>query len=242
MRQMQLGLALVFLLVMSGIAWAGKEAYRLVISQDKELCSAMLKLINDDLREHGEIRYEDHEMFAASTWQPLSEFSGDKFIDTGCSIDRVSQFDIDNDGRLDTVVKFSSCFKSRLKDSLVFLNIEEKVLKTYEYNDMVKNSAGGFPEKDAPPLATYILQTPVPLKDRTKDKLGLTFMSEGVGGWIVINPFIYKSTAYLVITDRGVDGTSSSGEGVVIGKYKAPKELDEVCYFKQVPRSKKGRR
>jgi hypothetical protein len=50
---------------------------------------------------------------------------------------------------------------------------------------------------------------------------------------VVINPFLYGPTAYLSATDRGVSGESASGEGFLIGKYKSPEELEEVCYFKQ---------
>ena len=238
MRQTQLGLTLIFLLVMSGIAWAGKEAYRLVISQDKELCPSMLKLINDDLREYGEIRYQDHEMFTAVKWEPLSNLLGDKYQNAPCEIQNAARFDVNNDGSQDLVVKHTGCFKSRLLDWFIFLDVEEDVFKTYDDYAIEKNTVGKFPE-DATVLPTYTLKTPVSVKDRTKDKLGLTFMSEGVGGWIVINPFIYKSTAYLAITDRGVEGTSPSGEGFVIGKYKSPRDLDEACYFKQAPQSKK---
>lgn len=241
MRQTQLGLTLVFLLVMCGIAWAGKEAYRVVISQDKELCTTMLKLINDDLREHGEIRYEDHEIFAVIKWEPLKNVAKNATDITGVPT-LISNLDLNNDGRPEIVLKFSGYFKDRLLDWLEFFEGDLATFSSYNDFEIDKNRIGRFPEEGSPPLATYILRTPVPLKDRTKDRLGRTFMPEGVGGWIVINPFIYKSTAYLVITDRGVDGTSSSGEGVVIDKYKAPKELDEVCYFKQIAPEKKKRR
>lgn len=224
-----------------GVAWAGKEAYRLVISQNIELCSTMLKLINDDLREYGEIHYEDHEMFAAVKWEPLSNLLGGKYQNAPCEIQNVARFDVNNDGSQDLVVKYTGCFKSRLLDWFIFLDVEEDVFKTYDDYTIEKNTVGKFPE-DATALPNYILKTPVPVKDRTKDKLGLTFTSEGVGGWIVINPFVYKSTAYLAITDRGVEGTSPSGEGFVIGKYKSPRDLDEVCYFKQATQSKKRRR
>ncbi|MEY4527655.1 MAG: hypothetical protein RL768_1374 [Nitrospirota bacterium] len=238
MKTRSLGLALVVLLLTCGVAWAGKEAYRLVISQDKELCPIMLKLINDDLREHGEIRYEDHEMFAAVKWQPLSNLLGGKYQNAPCEIQNAARFDVNNDGSQDLVVKYTGCFKSRLLDWFIFLDVEEDVFKTYDDDTIEKNTVGKFPE-DATALPTYILKTQVPVKDRTKDKLGLTLMSEGVGGWIVINPFVYKTTAYLAITDRGVLGTSPHGESFLIGKYKSPTELDEVCYLKQTRLTKK---
>lgn len=220
-------LVVAFSAALSGVACAGKEAYWLVMGKDKTLCPTVLKLINEDLKEHGEIRYEDHEMFAAIKWQPLSDVLGEKFADTHCSVDRVAYFDLNNDGHPDTVVKFSGCFKDRLTDSLVFLNVEEKVFRTYDYDDMIKNSVGRFPGEGSPPLATYMVRTPI------TGKHGEPLSGEGVGGWIVIHPFIHKSVTYLAITDRGVSGTSSSGEGFLVGKYKSANELDEACYFKQ---------
>ena len=69
----------------SSIEWSrlcGKEAYWLVMGRTRPFVLRCLKLINEDLKEHGEIRYEDHEMFAAIKWQPLSDVLGEKFADT----------------------------------------------------------------------------------------------------------------------------------------------------------------
>jgi len=42
--------AVVFLLITTGVAWAGKEAYKLVMSQDKQLCESMLAIFNADMK------------------------------------------------------------------------------------------------------------------------------------------------------------------------------------------------
>ena len=96
---------------------------------------------------------------------------------------------------------------------------------------MSQNNVGRFPA-DYEELSNYLLRTPVGKKH------GRASESEGIGGWVVINPFLYGSTAYLAVTDRGVSGESASGEGFLIGKYKSPEELEEVCYFKQKPAGK----
>lgn len=219
----------------AGLAGASSQPYEMLLNKDKDLCPIMLKLINEDLQQYREIRYEEHDMFAAIKWQPLAEVSKEYKDRTGVPA-LVSYFDLNNDSRSDIVVKFSGYFKDHLLDWFVFLNVEEDAFATYDYDDVLKNSAGRFPDEDSPPLADYTLHTPV------RDKHGKALTSEGMGGWIVINPFLIKSTAYLALTDRGVYGASPSGEGFVIGKYKSPKELDEVCYFKQTTQAKKKRR
>ena len=46
-----------------GVAWAGKEAYKLVMSQDKELCAHMLAIFNADMKKYRAMEYEQHKEF-----------------------------------------------------------------------------------------------------------------------------------------------------------------------------------
>lgn len=228
-------LSLVLMLSAAGVAWAGQEAYKLVFSNDKELCPAILKLINDDLRSYGEIRYDDYEMFTTIKWEPLIDVAKNSTDKTGVPT-LMSSLDLNNDGRFEIVLKFSGYFKDRLLDWIEFLEVDLATLSRYDDYEIDKNRAGRFPEEGSPPLATYMVRTPI------AGKHGEPLSGEGVGGWIVINPFIHKSVTYLAITDRGVTGTNSSGEGFLVGKYKNARELDEVCYFKQIRPTKKGAR
>ncbi|ULA62146.1 MAG: exported protein of unknown function [Nitrospira sp.] len=68
MKARYLGLALVALLLTSGVAWAGQEAYRLMMSKDKELCKSALELFNADMKKYQEIRYQEHEIFTRIGW------------------------------------------------------------------------------------------------------------------------------------------------------------------------------
>lgn len=75
MKLRSIGLALVVLLLTSGVALAGKEAYKLVMSKDKKLCQHMRAIFNDDLKKYKPLTYEKHKEFIV--WEPVG-IGGDR--------------------------------------------------------------------------------------------------------------------------------------------------------------------
>ena len=93
MKARYFGLALVALLLASSVAWAGQEAYRLMMSKDKELCESVLELFNADMKKYLKIRYQEHEMFARMGWQPV-KLEWEKNLVPRCSVLQRAIFDV----------------------------------------------------------------------------------------------------------------------------------------------------
>ena len=210
-------LVLIFLLTVVGTVAAA--TYEMFLNKDDKLCREAFQLVNEDLKQHGEVQYDRHEMFKTIEWQPLAQTLGSKFKDEPCSVSQLAKFDINNDGRQDMVVKLTGCFHSRPTDSIYFLDPENPALSSYGgFSDIIENSIGRFPA-DSSVLAVYNIKQLQPVKTTKASKV-----YHGVAGWLVINPFIYQGISYLAIADN-------TKESFLIGKYKSPEELDEGCYF-----------
>lgn len=173
----------VFLLVMVSAGLA--TTYEMLLNKDEKLCRETFQLVNEDLKKHGEVRYDRHELFKTIEWEPLAETLGSKFNDQPCSVTRLARFDINNGGREDIVVKLSGCFRSRYTDSLYFLDGENRAFSTYrEFSDITENSIGRFPD-DASVLAIYNIKQLHRAIEATKGAESY----HGVAGWLgrVIN-------------------------------------------------------
>ena len=115
MRGKQIVLAIVLLCATCSVAWAGKEAYKLVMSKDEKLCTKILALFNADMKKYGGLEYEKHKEFVV--WEP---------VETGlvspqnkyCSQTLKQNFDINNDRTNELVIRRRHCFQSQLTDRL----------------------------------------------------------------------------------------------------------------------------
>jgi hypothetical protein len=205
-------LSLVFILGGVSVAWAGKEAYKMVMSQDKELCQNVLKLFNADMKRYKAIRYDD-DIFQVINWKSFTI----EEPTYGCDFLSSAVFDINNDGTSDLVVKSRGCLRGELSDSFYVFPADSDVLSTL---------------KPGPNGRAKLFETPNQF-DRTGDgyKLGdaATKASEGVpqgiGGIFIIHPFIWKHTTY-------VSMTSFHQEWIVITKYLQGDQFQDVCYFR----------
>ena len=210
-------LVLISPLIVVGIAAAG--TYEMLLNKDEKLCRETFQLANEDLKKHGEVRYDRHELFKTIEWEPLAETLGSKFNDEACAVYRLARFDINNDGRQDIVVKLSGCFRSRYTDSIYFLDGENRAFPSYrEFSDITENSIGKFPD-DATTLVGYEVKE-LPPVEKAKDFTGY----HGVAGWLTITPFIYQGISYMTLTDD----TKGS---FLVGKYKTPTELEVTCFL-----------
>src|SRR3989442_11171344 len=83
------------------------------MSKDKELCTSMLKLFNEDMKKYGEIRYDQHEVFTRVSWQSveLEEDKGSFF--PYCSVVQKAKVDVNNDGQDERVINWSASSKKQ---------------------------------------------------------------------------------------------------------------------------------
>ena len=201
-------LVIVAMLLGAGVAWAGTATYKLVMSKDKEVCSGMLKLFNEDLKKYGEIRYEDHNIFTVIKWEKMDGF-GEDFKDRNCRRDRMARFDIGNTGKAKIVVKHSGCLRGNLSDDLYILDRDSESTSlqwsdVFESKNKIHLTGEGYDLKQLLPE--------------------FNMMPQVIGGVGVLYPFLSGEVYYISMTDL-------RGELIVIGKYKQVQEVEEICYY-----------
>jgi hypothetical protein len=203
---------IVAMLVGTGAAWAGKAAYKLVMSKDKELCTSVLKLFNEDMKKHGVIKYDKHEMFTRVAWKSVDI---GKEADVCLSLQHAT-LDIDNDGREDLVIKKRACLRSQLSDSLYIFPIESDVLiklkpgpggwePLYGNSNKFDRTGEGYNLKDLDPAKNEGLPA-------------------AIAGVFTLQPFIWGKTTYVSMTDL-------YPEWIVIAKYLHEDKFKDICYF-----------
>ncbi|MEW6246291.1 MAG: hypothetical protein AB1555_06215 [Nitrospirota bacterium] len=212
----QFVLAITVLLAMSGIAWAGKEAYRLVMSKDTEVCSAILALFNDDLRKHGAIQYDYHNIFVS--WQPMS-LPDETAPGSHCGEIRKAVLDIDNNGQDEIVLRTSLCWHSVLTDSLFIFSKTSEVPARLSWRNMGELLSGHSGVIGAGPYELVLWP------QSKKGELRPTLSDPWVLELMVLN-----GTAYVSMTDRNY------GYIAAIAKYRGGSTLEDICYFEQSSR------
>jgi hypothetical protein len=203
--------AVVFLLITTGVAWAGKEAYTLVMSKDKTVCTRMLAIFNADMKKERALMYEEHKEFVV--WEPVD--TGELLLDKYCSQTLKQAFDINNDGTDELVIRRRHCFQSQLTDRLYIFPLDSNAVELLkDPNAHVLDTTG-----DRLEFQTY------ELKKMPGTKAGAQF--PGVSR-PTLEPFIFGQTFYVSMTDL-------RQEFIVIAKYLHGEELDDVCYFRGKP-------
>jgi len=114
MRGKHIVLTMILLLATDGVTWAGKQAYKLVMSQNEKLCQHMVALFNADMKKYRGLEYGKHKEFV--TWEPVE--NGALTPDKYCRQTLKQNFDINNDGTADLVIRTRQCYQSQLTDSL----------------------------------------------------------------------------------------------------------------------------
>lgn len=212
MKARYVGLALVVLLLTGGVAWAGQEAYKLVMSQDSKLCRHMLALFNGDMKKGRGLAYEKHEEFIK--WEPVE--SGEVLMDKYCRQTLKQTFDINNDGTDELVIRRRHCFQSQLTDLLYVFSQDSNVV------ELLKDPASQVLASTPNTLDAMNYE----LKKWSGVKAGE--LLPGIGPILTLEPFKFGQTFYVSLTDL-------RQEFIVIAKYLGGEELDHVCYFRGKP-------
>jgi hypothetical protein len=181
------------------------DEYVLVMSKDDCVCQHMLKIYNEDLREYGEIKYDQHEEFKAIKWEEKTSYTtyqaGKKrYFSTGPDTVLVSRFDINNDGTEEIVVKSESSFKGILSDGLYYFTGESAdYFKDGEFDvSLLRKATGSI---GGGPAHVYDLkELPQFLYLGIGDKEAKAYYS--LGGYVYIHPFFFKGCYYLDIKDE----------------------------------------
>jgi len=199
------------------------ERYTLAMSKDDSLCKHMLKLFNQDLKKYGwkgDEHQEEHEEFKRVPWQP-ARFSA--VIDGRVEYTDVesAQFDFNNDGVQDFVVRWKSLLFNARADLLFIFDSEAakrvNELTSGELRDSKDNIYLGG--------RSYFL----------------SFLSDVMVDPRVLEPFIYRQTSYVVMrplfeadrTRAGYTVIAKYGEGQIVDRNSSGKMVD-VCYFNRI--------
>ena len=208
MRGRHIVFAIVLLCVTTSVAWAGKEAYKLVMSQDKQLCESMLAIFNADMKKERVLEYEKHKEFVV--WEPVD--TGRSQSDSYCSHELKQTFDINIDGTDELVIRTRSCYQSQLTDSLYIFPLGSNIVELLKAS--TPHVSGTTGDKIA--FQTYELKKMPGVKSVAQ--------APGIYTIVTLEPFKFKGIFYVSMTDL-------RQEFIVIAKYLHGEELDDVCYF-----------
>lgn len=199
-----------------------EESYTLVMSKDDELCNHMLKLFNQDLKQHGwqgDEYQEEHEEFKRVPWQS-ARFSS--VIDGRTEYRDVegALFDFNNDGVQDFVVRWQSSLSNARADSLFMLDRE--IAK--RANDL--DSSEFWNARNQIDLAGWFYDVSLPVKV--------------MAGLRVLQPFIYHETSYLFMRELFETPPITPGYAVIV-KYGGGKfinrdvsgKMEDICYYQR---------
>jgi uncharacterized protein YecT (DUF1311 family) len=242
----------------------GAVEYVLVMSKDDCVCQHMLKIYNDDLREYGEIKYDQHDEFKAIKWEKQESYrealyksSVLKKHDT-----LISKFDINNDGSPEIIIK-DEHRNLRLMDSDAiyifrekdFADFKDKIVINENFAKRAIGAWGWGAFGDETPfrgngyelheLPAYKVQT----TPTTPEKQFKYLYS--LAGWFYFYPFIYQGKYFTSMHDWQPDvGKSWDTEyenyvkkkWEVILLFTPENQLKDVCYLLKVSdcKDKKG--
>jgi hypothetical protein len=229
-RRIGLGLVLGLLSLLWGVAITeGKGPhhfyFKLKMSEDKTLCPAITEVLAEEYSEHWIQDPPRHEWFIQ--WEPVRSL-GEQFQDasvfheTDCHLLRWAQFDIDNDGRTEIVIKLSGCLGGIRSDTLSIFRSDAPRSGIYDklVNPSKINQEGLLGELSYTG-EWYELKKLPPFKDkRGRSQL------HGIGGKVWIHPFLFDGQTYLNL--HGLSGMH------VIARYRRGENkfsLEDVCYI-----------
>lgn len=211
-----IGLCVAGVLAVVGVAWAGQEVYTLAMSKDKVLCKTLLNLFNEDVKKHGELTYQ-HEAFTRVQWETIASIYDERYPAHSCDSLQRANFDIDNDGHSNLVLKHSGCLHDLMSDGLFIFPENSDIFSR------LKPGPGGLTDMFAS-VNKFDLTGDVYQLKEIKGKKGS--LPPNIGTVFILQPFFRGQTFYISVTGLERDW-------VVIAKYRQAESIQDVCYFKR---------
>lgn len=104
--------------------------FRLVGSENSDVCSTLLRLINGDIQENGKIDYKRHKRFAK--WRVVQESDIDRGSTGYDGSVEQSDFDVNGDGVVDKLIRSTWSISGIPNDALsIFQGVVKKPIRTY---------------------------------------------------------------------------------------------------------------
>lgn len=211
--------------------------YSLLMSKDDTVCKPLMGIVIKHITVEGRIDSETQGTdLGLVSWEPIE-------IPYNGSTDQVlgkALVDINNDGKKELVVRDSGFMHSVITDRLFIFPPSSDVLSKlrsgagglgplYSTPNKLDFVERGYALKDLPiPIRKQLLKA---LKENLSEPLNKGIIKEGnlvpasTGGpGSVLEPFAWKNTAYIMVTNRGQ-------EWIVISKYISRSTLEDICYF-----------
>ena len=216
------------------------EKYVLMMSADDAVCNHVHDIYNEDAKKYGRFNEDKHEEFTSIGWKPFSYY-----INRGPSEDlikhqeEIAVFDINNDGKLENVLRVETRIRGIPYNRLMVFGHEKSVqenmtISAVEY--MHLNSVNVRTDKEYRINWSKISDPVYKGKYEYNSSLGLSW----------IKPFIYNNTSYLAIeVIRGIKPSllliAKYRDKQIIAKsgrkladnddWKATSDLEHICYL-----------
>ena len=213
-------LGLLWLLI-ADVATAGD--YTLVMGKAAAMCQHMLKIFNEDMKTFGELKYDQHEEFTAIDWTLA--------LDDFCWRAHLAQFDIDNDGHDDTVLKHEACLRGVFTDTIyIYAEGKHAPLPPPHFNfnigvakDVTKQASG---------LIGQFPHGQYELRKLPKFREGMAEFCHHIGGIARMNPFRFGGHYYLVLDNPFKQPPYDGGKRfTAIVRTDKQGHLTDLCYF-----------
>jgi hypothetical protein len=196
-----------------GMTWAGEREYQLIVGKDRKLCVRILEAFREDVDDRWRLRYQ-HEMFRQIAWKPV-ELMGHGPKTRHCSSLDKAIFDVDNDGRLDLVIKTTFCMKGSPSDSLYVFPADSPVLEQANWQDLSPLLATSNKFERTGGIYSLVQ---LPMEKGVVNRPALT-------GVFTVHPFMLGGSAYISLTDE-------RGEWTAIAQYRTGGRFEDHCYLR----------
>lgn len=231
----------------ASFASAGPQNYdfKLKMSQDKQLCPAIAKVLSAEYTRNAIDAPPSHNWFIQ--WQTLDTLGEQlweepRFKDSSCRKYRWATFDVDNDGQPEIVVKNSWCLGGQLSDDLLIFrgdeakeHIYQTLMELFAPSDSVQGRINRerLIGKISLTGETYELKRLPSYKNKRRygrEELHL------IGGHGYIHPFLFGGNTYLNLHSPCCDDDRTAWH--VIARYrsgeKTPRGLEDLCYIQRL--------
>lgn len=99
--------------------------YRIILSQDDNICQHMLSIYNNGTKKYGHINYDSYEEFNWIRWNTLTFYYFDRYHQHNKTTSKISAFDITNNGTTKAVVHEIGSISNRPQDYYTVFNYED---------------------------------------------------------------------------------------------------------------------